>query len=519
MILYGLLSQELKKKILAAMFLLAISGVIDTAFVVLMATYLKQIFFQGTVKSDQIGLVSAIYILIIFSLKVFFGIYSQNYGSKLACDIRNYLQVNLVKKIIDINSSIFGNKSSKSKNISKIFNETQKLQAGYILPILTLPSDIVAIIGIISYLMYVNLEAFIFILIIAIIVILAPILYARKKLALCGENIQKNEVELIQAIESISDGDVEIVSSRNVNNFFSRSEKLFHSNRELYFDAFIYSQLPRHAVEYSFYLVIVLIILITILMSQSELFLAIVPAFAFGLLRIMPSLNKLAYFISSYSFTKKYRDGVILDLTNPTTATDNLIENKNFQSISYAGYNFNRNLIYLIKGKSGSGKTTFINKMLGINGDAELIIDGVRQNKKLFNLINLHYISQNSYFEETNFFDNFKLFARNNFDFEYILKSVKILMPKFDISNYESNDISYKRKISGGELQKLSIIRSLINRPDMLVFDEATSAMDESSINDVMKFIIDYKNQVGCLIIIISHQDLVANFADITYEF
>jgi len=519
MILYGLLSQELKKKLLAAMFLLAISGVIDTAFVVLMATYLKQIFLQDTVKSHRIELVSAIYILIIFSFKVFFGLYSQNYGCKLACDIRNYLQVILIKKIIDINSSIFGNKSSKSKNISMVFNETQKLQAGYILPILTLPSDIVAIIGIISYLLYVNIEAFICIFIIGITVILAPILYARKKLALCGEKIKENEVDLIHAIESISDGDVEIVSSRNVSNFISRSEKLFHSNKELYFDAYIYSQLPRYAVEYSFYLVIVLIICITILTSQSELFLAIVPAFAFGLLRIMPSLNKMAYFISSYSFTKKYRDGIVLNLKNTITDTDNLIENKNFQSISFGGLNFKRNLIYLLKGKSGSGKTTFVNKMLGMNGDAELIIDGVRLNKKLFNLVNLHYISQNSYFEETNFFENFKLFARNKLEFESILNSVKTLMPKFDISNYDGNDISFKRKISGGELQKLAIIRSLINRPDMLIFDEATSAMDESSINDVMKFLIDYKNQVGCLIIIISHQDLVAKFADITYEF
>ncbi|WP_069660407.1 ABC transporter ATP-binding protein [Arcticibacter eurypsychrophilus] len=61
-------------------------------------------------------------------------------------------------------------------------------------------------------------------------------------------------------------------------------------------------------------------------------------------------------------------------------------------------------------------------------------------------------------------------------------------------------------KVSGGEKQRLSIARSLLRRPDILVFDEATSALDSITEEEITKTIRDVSNMDKRITILIAHR-------------
>ncbi len=56
-------------------------------------------------------------------------------------------------------------------------------------------------------------------------------------------------------------------------------------------------------------------------------------------------------------------------------------------------------------------------------------------------------------------------------------------------------------KLSGGELQRCSILRSLLQKPDLLLADEPTSALDNITALEVMKLLMKFLDKVGILLI------------------
>ena len=56
-------------------------------------------------------------------------------------------------------------------------------------------------------------------------------------------------------------------------------------------------------------------------------------------------------------------------------------------------------------------------------------------------------------------------------------------------------------ELSGGQLQRCSILRALLMKPDLILCDEPTSALDNIIQLDVMKLILKYLDQVGILLI------------------
>lgn len=176
---------------------------------------------------------------------------------------------------------------------------------------------------------------------------------------------------------------------------------------------------------------------------------------------------------------------------------------------------FKKGKIYLLKGKNGIGKSTLIRTILGLyisemNGNIwyndynirDIDLYCIRKN-------HIAIIDQDSEF----FFDSVEGNISINIS-EFNVQKMQELAMMFNlqISNqkYASNITS--SQLSGGERQKIAIIRALLKNPQVLLMDEPTSALDNKSVDIMLSEIKKKKGER--ITIIISHDKRCDSIAD-----
>lgn len=172
-----------------------------------------------------------------------------------------------------------------------------------------------------------------------------------------------------------------------------------------------------------------------------------------------------------------------------------------------------------VMGPSGSGKSTLLYNVSGMDKSTagEIYLDGKKINdmseKELSNvrLNELGFIFQQMYMvNNLNVFDNIILPAyqseRKDRTKAEINDYARELMKKLSISEIAGNDIN---EVSGGQLQRACICRSMINKPKVIFADEPTGALNRSSSDEVMKE-LNKINAEGTTIMLVTHDRHVA---------
>jgi putative ABC transport system ATP-binding protein len=72
----------------------------------------------------------------------------------------------------------------------------------------------------------------------------------------------------------------------------------------------------------------------------------------------------------------------------------------------------------------------------------------------------------------------------------------------------------FPAQLSGGEQQRVAIARAVAKRPDVLLCDEPTGALDAETGRLVLKTLIDVNREVGTATVIITHNAVIAGIAD-----
>jgi putative ABC transport system ATP-binding protein len=86
------------------------------------------------------------------------------------------------------------------------------------------------------------------------------------------------------------------------------------------------------------------------------------------------------------------------------------------------------------------------------------------------------------------------------------------LLERVGLGGYEERDVD---RLSGGEAQRVSLARTLMNSPDVLLLDEPTSALDEEAVEEVEELICDLVPERGLACLIVSHdREQVVRMAD-----
>ncbi|MDA9085094.1 ABC transporter ATP-binding protein [Candidatus Pelagibacter sp.] len=198
--------------------------------------------------------------------------------------------------------------------------------------------------------------------------------------------------------------------------------------------------------------------------------------------------------------------------------------NKNVSVLKKINYSFSKGKIYSLMGPSGSGKSTLLNILsmidkpstgsLFINNSEINFHNTVSNDKIRSKKIGIIY-QQNNLLPDFTALENVYLASLALSDNKKkSIDKAKTMIKKMGLTSREDH---YPSELSGGEMQRIAIARALINEPEILLADEPTGSLDQSTANQVFKILSSLKNE-NRLIIYATHNRFFANMADCKLE-
>ena len=210
-----------------------------------------------------------------------------------------------------------------------------------------------------------------------------------------------------------------------------------------------------------------------------------------------------------------------IQLSNISKSFDNY---KKIRVLKKISYKFKKGMIYSLMGPSGSGKSTLLNLISLIDRPTSGSIN--IENKQInFNNSNYNDVLRANkigiIYQQDNLLPDFtsleniylaSLAAGNNK--EISLKKARILLKKVGLANRSEH---YPSQLSGGEKQRVSIARALINDPQIILADEPTGSLDLETAKGIFDIL---KKQINSnrIIIFATHNRFFANKSDCLLE-
>ncbi len=190
--------------------------------------------------------------------------------------------------------------------------------------------------------------------------------------------------------------------------------------------------------------------------------------------------------------------------------------NLNGSSIIFPSITIPKGELLLLKGKSGSGKSTFLHSVAGlvpllrghikIEGHGEISKNIVPKNwrKNALTIIPQRPLFWQSLTVEENIRLSEWSKDIESENIEYILEKLGII----DLSKKAVN------KLSLGQQQRLSAARALISKVPVVLADEPTAALDEENTNTLINLFKEHQSETGCSILVSSHDNRLDSIAD-----
>lgn len=196
---------------------------------------------------------------------------------------------------------------------------------------------------------------------------------------------------------------------------------------------------------------------------------------------------------------------------------------KDEYALKDVSYDFEAGKIYAIRGRSGTGKTTLLSLISGLERctEGKIIFDG----KDLKN-INLDYYRSH---EIGIVFQSYNLLpfmtASENIILSMDASGMKVANKKEEairlmksVGLKESYANRKVLRISGGEQQRVAIARSLSYNPKMIVADEPTGNLDKETEKDILDIFKKLAHEEGKCVIIVTHSSNVCKMVDQVYD-
>ena len=200
------------------------------------------------------------------------------------------------------------------------------------------------------------------------------------------------------------------------------------------------------------------------------------------------------------------------------------LTNKKILVLKKINFKFNLGKVYSVVGPSGSGKSTLLNilslidkptsGLIKIDKDIINFSNSVKNDKIRAKKIGIVY-QQNNLLPDFTALENVylaRLSLTNNK--KKSLDAARQIIKKMGLSDRVNH---YPSELSGGEMQRIAIARALINEPQIILADEPTGSLDQTTAQEVFNILYKLKNS-NRIIIYATHNRYFANKADCKLE-
>jgi len=480
------------------------------------------IFFRGFDNENLLSII-LIFFIGLFIIKNFVLFLFNYFNFKVVNNISARISSSLFDKYLnsDFNFHLRNNSTLLINNCVTVV-DTFKDTLNSFLIFLT---EILVLIGILIALLIFEPQGFLLCLAFIFVLALITFFLSNKYLIKWGkEAIKANEKRflfLTQAFDAIR----EIKVFNNKDYFVN---KYLIPNREKYKISTSIStvnSVPKYFLELGFVISLsFLLIFLNFAGYNSNKIIVIMGLFAVAIIRIIPSLNKIFTSFQIIKFGNHAIEKIYQEFSldnNKNLKKINQIKNHgnldlkyliSFQNVSFRYENketdvlkklnfeiFNKEMLAIL-GKSGAGKTTLINLILGLLKPSE--------GKITSNFSYPSFVSQSPYLLDDSLKNNIALgVEEKNIDLERIKSCIKkVQLDEFVKSLEKGLDTIIGEKgarISGGELQRLALARAFYRAPDIIILDEPTSSLDKITEKNILEILQLISKE--CCVVIITH--------------
>lgn len=190
------------------------------------------------------------------------------------------------------------------------------------------------------------------------------------------------------------------------------------------------------------------------------------------------------------------------------------------QAVKNVSFTFEQGRVYAVVGKSGSGKTTMLSLLAGLDLPSE--------GQVIFNETATSKMDRDRYRREdvAVIYQAYNLFplltALENVMYPLELKGIKGKEAKERVADMiksvgltEEVFKRYPAMLSGGEQQRIAIARAIVSQPMVILADEPTGNLDTENGANIVAILKDLAHDKNCCVIIVTHDPAIAAQADV----
>lgn len=192
------------------------------------------------------------------------------------------------------------------------------------------------------------------------------------------------------------------------------------------------------------------------------------------------------------------------------------VGNSVIKAVDGISFGIKKGTINVVLGQSGAGKTTVLNLLGGMDSPTKgrIMVGGQEISKMSEHELTTYRRNKIGFvFQFYNLVPNLTVLENVQLAMEICEDSLdsKEMLMKVGLKDRLHN---FPSQISGGEQQRVSIARALAKNPDILLCDEPTGALDSDTGRKVLKLICSSAESMGKTVIIVTHNVLIAEMAN-----